>query len=306
MKLRTRRNPNKIAQIPTLFCAALILASFAMISTPADDGVGTSKDFKGPVGLQTYSLRNHIAKDGAKAFDYIKEQGFKYVEIGINHHYGMTKEEVKATLDKLELTPIAAHAGLGDILNETDKTVAEAKFFGLKYVGIAWAPHQAPMDEKQTLQLAEDFNKAGKLLKEHDIQFFYHNHGYEFYPWKDGETLFDLLMEKTDPELVKMQMDVLWTVFPGQDPVALIKKYPDRWILFHLKDLKKGVEGNMSGGTDVNNDVPLGTGQVDYPALLKAAQEAGVKYYFIEDESDSVLKQIPQSLKFLSTVEFPE
>ena len=297
----------------SLFCAALIFASLAVILMPpaqqsayADDGVGTGKDFKGPVGLQTYSLRNHIAKDGAKAYDFIKEQGFRYVEIGINHHYGMTKEEVKAVLDKLELTPIAAHAGLDSILKETDKVVAEAKFFGLKYVGIAWVPHQAPMDEKQTLQIAEDFNQAGKLLKEHDLQFFYHNHGYEFYPWKDGQTLFDLLMEKTDPELVKMQMDVLWTVFPGQDPVELVKKYPDRWVLVHLKDLAKGVEGNMSGGTDVNNDVVLGTGQVDYPALLKAFQEAGVKYYFIEDESDNVLKQIPQSLKYLSTVEFPE
>ena len=290
----------------SLFCSVLMLASFVTLSVQAADPIGTSKDFHGPVGLQTYSLRNHIAKGGAKTYDFVKEQGFKYVEIGINNHYGMTKEETKAVFDKLGLTPVAAHAGLDSILNETDKVVAEAKFFGLEYVGVAWAPHQAPLDEKQTLKIAEDFNKAGKLLKEHDLQFFYHNHGYEFYPYKDGLTMFDLLMEKTDPELVKMQMDVLWTVFPGQDPVKLIKKYPNRWVLFHLKDLAKGVEGNMSGGTDVKNDVALGTGQVDYPALLKAAQEAGVKYYFIEDESDDVLTQVPQSLKYLSTVEFPK
>ena len=290
----------------SLLCATLALVLLVTLSVRAEDTVGTSKDFKGPVGLQTYSLRNHIAKDGVKAYDYVKEQGFTLVEIGLGNHYGKTKEETKAVFDKLGLTPIAAHAGLDSIINETDKVVAEAKFFGLKYVGVAWAPHQAPLDEKQTLKIAEDFNKAGKLLKEQGIQFFYHNHGFEFQPWKDGETLFDLLMAKTDSELVKMQMDVMWTVFPGQDPVALIKKYPDRWVLFHLKDLKKGVAGNLTGGTDVNNDVPIGSGQVDYPALLKAAQEAGVKYYFIEDESDSVLKQIPESLKFLSTVEFPK
>jgi sugar phosphate isomerase/epimerase len=284
----------------------LILASFLTLLVDAADPVGTGKDFKGPVGLQTYSLRNQIKNDGVKAYDYIKEQGITLVEIGLGNHYGMTKEELKATLDKLGLTPIAAHGGLDYLLKETDKAVAEAKFLGLKYVGVAWAPHQSPMDEKQILRIAEDFNTAGKKLKEHGIQFFYHNHGYEFYPYKDGQTLFDLLMEKTDPELVKMEMDIMWTVFPGQDPVKLFKKYPDRWVLVHLKDLAKGVEGNMSGGTDVNNDVPLGTGQVDYPAVLKAAQEAGVKYYFIEDESDSVLKQIPQSLKFLSTVEFPK
>jgi len=287
-----------------LLCSAIL---FAALTTAiyAADGVGTSKDFRGPVGLQTYSLRNQINKDGAKAYDYIKEQNFKYVEIGMGNHYGMTKEELKPLLEKLGLTPIAAHGGLDYLLKETDKAVEEAKFFGLKYVGVAWAPHQSPLDEKQTLKIAEDFNTVGKKLKEHGIQFFYHNHGYEFFPYKDG-TLFDLLMEKTDPEYVQMEMDIMWTVFPGQDPVELFKKYPNRWALVHLKDLAKGVEGNMSGGTDVNNDVPLGSGQVDYPAVLKAAQEAGVKYYFIEDESDSVLKQVPQSLKYLSTVEFPK
>jgi len=216
----------------------------------------------------------------------------------------MTREELRDTLKKLELTPIAAHAGLNYILNKTDEAVENAKFFDLKYVGVAWAPHQAPLNEAQTLKLAEDFNTAGKLLKEHGIQFFYHNHGYEFYPYKDGLTLFDLLMEKTDPELVKYQMDVLWTIHPGQDPVKLLKKYPNRWVSMHLKDLAKGVRGDLSGGTDKKNDVPLGTGQADYPAILKAAQEVGIKYYFIEDESPDVLKQIPQSLKFLSTVKF--
>ena len=258
--------------------------------------------FKGPVGLQTYSLRDQIKQEGAKALDFVKEQGFKEVEIGLESHYGMTREELRDTLKKLGLTPIAAHASLDYLLNKTDEAVENAKFFNLKYVGVAWAPHKAPFDEVQTLALANDFNKAGKLLREHGIQFFYHNHGYEFYPYKEGLTLFDLLMEKTDPELVKYEMDVMWTVFPGQDPVQLLKKYPNRWVLMHLKDLAKGVKGNLSGGTDVKNDVPLGTGQVDYPAVLKAAQEIGIKYYFIEDESPDVLKQIPQSLKFLSTV----
>ena len=260
--------------------------------------------FQGSVGLQTYSLRNHIKQDGAKALDFAKEQGFKIVEIGLENHYGMTREDLRDTLKKLGLKPVSAHAGLDSILKKTDEVVENAKFFGLQYVGVAWAPHKAPFDEAQALKLAEDFNTAGKLLKEHGIQFFYHNHGYEFYPYKDDLTLFDLLMEKTDPELVKYQMDVMWAVFPGQDPVKLLKKYPNRWALMHLKDLAKGVEGNLSGGTDTKNDVPLGTGQVDYPAVLKAAQEVGIKYYFIEDESPSVLEQVPQSLKFLSTVKF--
>jgi len=282
-----------------------VLLTFPLAAIGAE--VGTSDSFRGPVGLQTYSLRDQIKKDGAKALEYVKEQGFKFVEIGLgpNDHYGMTREELRETLNKLGLKPVAALGGLDFILNKTDEAVENAKFFGFEYVGIAWAPHNAPLDEAQTLKIAADFNKAGKLLKEHGIQFYYHNHGFEFYPYKDGLTLFDLLMEKTDPELVKYQMDVMWTIFPGQDPVKLLKKYPNRWVLMHLKDLAKGVQGNLSGGTDVKNDVPIGTGQADYPALLKAAQEVGVKYYFIEDESPDVLKQIPQSLKYLSTVKFP-
>jgi sugar phosphate isomerase/epimerase len=112
-------------------------------------------------------------------------------------------------------------------------------------------------------------------------------------------------MSETDPRYVYYQMDVLWTVFPGQDPVKQLEKYPNRWLLFHLKDLKKGVPtGSLAGTTDLTNDVALGTGQVDWPALLSAAQKIGVKYYFIEDESPTVVEQIPRSLKFLEQLEF--
>jgi len=287
-----------------LFYAVLFgtLLSFALTA----HGAGTGS-FRGPVGLQTYSLRDHIKKDGAKAFDFVKEQGFKEVEIGLgDDHYGMSSEELRDTLKKLGIKPVAALGDPGALLNKTDESIAQARFFGIRYVGVAWAPHQPPLDEAQTLRIAEEFNIIGKRLKAAGIQFYYHIHGYEFYPYKDGLTLFDLLMEKTDPKLVKYQMDVLWTVFPGQDPVELLRKYPDRWISMHLKDLRKGVVGNLSGGTDVENDVALGTGQVDYPALLKTAQEIGIKQYYIEDESPDVLTQIPQSLKYLSTVRWAE
>ena len=288
----------------TFFSLAILTVLCSVPVVVLGQGVGTSDSFRGPVGLQIYSLRDQIKKDGAKALDFIREQGFKEVEIGLEDHYGMSREEIRDALNKLGLKPIAAHASLDYLLNKTDEAAANAKFFELQYAGVAWAPHKAPLDEAQTLKIAEGFNTAGKKLKAHGIQFFYHNHGFEFHPYKDGKTLFDLLVEKTDPELVKFEMDVMWTIFPGQDPVKLLKKYPNRWVLMHLKDLAKGVEGNLSGSTDVKNDVPLGSGQADYPSLLKAAQEIGIKHYFIEDESPGVLKQIPQSLKFLSTVKF--
>jgi sugar phosphate isomerase/epimerase len=98
------------------------------------------------------------------------------------------------------------------------------------------------------------------------------------------------------------EMDVAWVVLPGQDPAELIKKYPGRWLLMHVKDLKKGVPHNHLVKAALTDQVPVGSGQVDWPKLLRAAQEAGLKYYLIEDESPTVLEQIPQSLRYLESV----
>ena len=100
-------------------------------------------------------------------------------------------------------------------------------------------------------------------------------------------------------------MDVLWIVFPGQSPVKLMDTYPDRWVLMHLKDLKKGVAtGALTGHTDVNNNVVLGQGQVNWPEVFAAAQKIGIKHYFIEDESDTVIDQLPKHLEYLKTVKW--
>jgi sugar phosphate isomerase/epimerase len=148
------------------------------------------------------------------------------------------------------------------------------------------------------------FNRAGEVLARRGIKFFYHQHGYEFEPFGDG-TLMDLLLAETDPKNVVFEMDIFWVVFPGQEPVKWFGKYGARWELVHLKDMKRGVKtGALSGKTDVSNDVALGAGQMDMPAILKAAKQAGVKWYFIEDESPTAADQIPVSLRYLEHVKF--
>ncbi len=134
------------------------------------------------------------------------------------------------------------------------------------------------------------------------LRFFYHNHGFEFVPHGEG-TLFDTLVAETKPEYVSFEMDVFWTVHPGQDPVKLLQKYPNRWALMHVKDLRQGVKtGQLTGSEDVRNDVSLGSGQIDLPATLKAAQTVGVKHFFIEDESPVSTQQLPQSLRYLESL----
>src|SRR6185436_16671892 len=137
-------------------------------------------------------------------------------------------------------------------------------------------------------------------------QFFYHVHGYEFKPGADGVLPMDVLMKQTDPEAVKFQMDVFWASLPGNNPAMLIGQYPGRWKLLHLKDMKKGYPTGVHTGSanPDSSEVPVGTGQIDYRAVLKAAGQAGVERYFIEDETVSPFTTIPVSLRWLETVRY--
>jgi sugar phosphate isomerase/epimerase len=286
-------------RLGVIVSALLILACTMAIA--AD--VGTGPSFKGPTGLQLYSLRDMQKAQGVAAtLDKAKALGFKYVEVaGLG---GLSPAEFKAELDRRGLVPIGSHFPYARIRDDIEGVARDAKALGIPYAGCAWVDHTNPLDEKQCRAVAAVFNRAGAALAKHGIKFYYHNHGYEFQPYGCG-TLFDLLMAETDPKTVFFQMDVLWTVLPGQDPVKLLEKYPDRWLLLHLKDLRKGVPlGSLTGGTDLKNDVALGSGQVKWPALLDAAQKVGVKYYFIEDESPTVVEQLPQSLRFLESLQW--
>ncbi len=275
------------------------MSLFALATGAVISSAGT---FSEQAGLQLYSLRDQFKKDVPGTMEWVGKQGFKEVELATT--YGMKAEDFLALLKKNGLTAIAGHYPYERYKNEPEKVAAEAKALGLKYAGVAWIPHEGAFDEKECRDAAAVFNKAGEALKKEGIQFYYHNHGYEFEKFGTG-TLFDLLASETDKDNVAFQMDVMWTVFPAQDPVALLEKYGSRWQLMHLKDLKKGVEtGSLKGGTDVKNDVALGTGQMDWSSILKAAEKAGVKYYFIEDESPSSMEQIPQTLEYLKTVKW--
>jgi sugar phosphate isomerase/epimerase len=277
-------------------CAVLAGAPGAAAAARA---VGTSPQFKGPVGLQLYSLRDEFKKDVPATLDRVQGYGFRIVELAGT--YGLGTAEFKGMLTARRLQPIAAHFSYDKFRDDPEAVAQEAKALGLKYAGVAWIPHQGNFDEKQCRDAIAVFNRAGQAMARHGLKFFYHTHGYEYQPFGGG-TLMDLLITGTNPKLVAFEMDLLWTVHPGQDPAKLLAKYGRRWELMHLKDLKRGVVGDLSGGTDVKNDVVLGSGQMDFPAILRAARKAGVKYYFIEDESPWAVEQLPQSLRYLEQV----
>jgi sugar phosphate isomerase/epimerase len=274
----------------------------AISSYASEQTVGTGRDFKGPVGLQLYSLRAEFTRNVPATLEKVKSYGIKHVETAGT--YGLSATRFREMLKSNGLEAVSGHFPYDRYRDDLEAVVQEARTLNLKYAGTAWITHKDAFDEQETREAAAVFNRAGKALKAQGIQFFYHVHGFEFQPHLEG-TLFDLLMRETDPAFVRYQMDTFWIVHPGQDPVKLLEKYKGRWELVHLKDMKKGVKtGLLTGKSDVTNDVVLGTGQMDWPAILNAARRAGVKWYFIEDESPNAAEQIPQSLKYLETVKF--
>ncbi|MCY7349088.1 MAG: sugar phosphate isomerase/epimerase [Cytophagaceae bacterium] len=252
-------------------------------------------------GVQTYTFRVSMAKDVPGTLDKIKAMGFTNIEGGAPR--GVTTPEFRAMLDARGIRCTSTGAGY-DALADAAKTaevIEKAKILGAEFIMTAWIPHKGAFDLATAQKAVADFNRAGKQFKEAGLTFCYHNHGYEFEKHEDG-TLFDYIVKNTDPNYVSFEIDILWTFFPGQDPAALINKYPQRFKLMHMKDLKKGVEGNLSGGTPQENDVVLGTGQLDIPAILKAARKSAIKYYYIEDESPQPDQQVPETLAYLKSL----
>lgn len=286
-----------------LLAAVSSLTFVFMAGVPVNAApVGTGPSFKGPIGLQLYSLRDQFKKDANATLDEVQGFGITYAELAGT--YDMSPEVFKAQLDKRNIKAVSGHFAFERYRDDVEGVARDAKVLGLKYVGCAWIPHKDPFDEKTCREAIAIFNRAGEALAKHGLKFFYHVHGYEFQPNGNG-TLFDLLMSETNPKFVNYQMDVFWIVFPGQDPVKLLEKYPKRWTLMHLKDMKKSTPtGALTGHTDVSNDVAFGTGKIDFAPILKAAKKAGVKYYFIEDESPTSEQQIPQSLRYLEQLKW--
>jgi sugar phosphate isomerase/epimerase len=246
------------------YASALLILLFIDIH-----GTVAQSLFPEPPGIQAYTYRDSFRKDVGATLDTIRDLGFTEIECGLSP-YGLTTEQFKQMLDERGISAPSVGAGYEDLVKNPEEVARKAKIMGASYVMTAWIPHDGDnFTIEHAKKAVEDFNRVGKILKENGLIFCYHNHGYEFRPYEDG-TLFDYIAENTNPEYVSFEMDILWTFLPGADPVALLRKYGDRWKLMHLKDLKKGVESNNTGHTPLENNVVLGTGQLDMPFFISS------------------------------------
>jgi sugar phosphate isomerase/epimerase len=254
----------------------------------------------GEIGLQLYSLRHQLADNQPEAIAQVRAWGFQVVE-GAGGLDPDGSRALKAQLDANGLTLVSVGTSFEELHDQPEAVVERARVFGAKLAMLAWIPHDGARGF--TLEDAQDavevLNRAGALLAQQGITLQYHLHGYEFMPHGEGTLADYMITGVTDAQF---QMDVFWIKQGGADPVALLQKYPGRFVSLHLKDREPGTPDSTDGQADDDSNVVLGSGDVGIAAVLEEARRQGIRYWFIEDESSRVLEQIPLSLEYLESL----
>ncbi len=223
-----------------------------------------------PIGLQLYTVRDALAKDADAALAQVASIGYRYVELaGL---YGKSPEQIKALLDKHGLTAISAHEPVDCLLNDLTDVIVRAKLFGYRYVTCPY------LDEAQRdagyRQLSRQLGEIASELLSAGLTLCYHNHDFEWLPAEDGHRGIDILFDGTD---LNCELDVYWAAKAGDDPLDWMQKLSGRLPILHMKDMHDTPERGFA---------EVGTGMIDFPAILDAAEKVGVKYLVVEQDSN--------------------
>lgn len=243
------------------------------------------------VGVQVYSVRDALKEDFAGTMKKVADMGYKYIEgYGMDiegNIFGMKPAEYRKVVEDNGMELVSCHATYFTP-EQAPKIIEASKTAGLKYLIIPYLSNELRSDYHA---VAKNLNEVGKLFKGTGIKFGYHNHAFEFE--KQGDEIpMEILLEETDPELVTFEADLYWIVKGGHDPMELINKYPGRFSLYHVKDADESLD-----------QTTLGTGIIDFKALLEAKEKAGLDYYFVEDErTDDPLGNLKADFDYISTL----
>jgi sugar phosphate isomerase/epimerase len=264
------------------------------------------------VGVQLYTVRDAMKTDFAGTIAKVASIGYKEVEFA--GYFNHSPSEVRAILDKNGLSAPSCHVGYDVVEKKWPETIEAAHTIGHSFIVCPWIDEKLRKSPGGWKQVAEFFNKAGETSKKAGIQFGYHNHTFEFVPdpGLGGKLPYDFLLENTDPNFVKMEMDLCWITVAGQDPVSYFSRFPGRFPLVHVKDVKE-IPKATPGKTDefLNTDFEKremtepGSGVIDWKRILSHADEAGIQHYFVEhDAPQDTFASITISYKYLSTLRF--
>ncbi|MFB3905650.1 MAG: sugar phosphate isomerase/epimerase family protein [Acidobacteriota bacterium] len=246
------------------------------------------------IGLQLYTVRSEMQKDFEGSLARVAQIGYREVEFA--GYFGRTPQQVRTVLKKYGLKTPSSHIGLNLFEEDLSKTIETARILEQKYLVCPSLPEARRKTANDFKQLAELFNRLGAECKKAAIAFAYHNHAFEFQP-VDGQMPYDLLLQNTDPKLVKMEMDLYWVVKANQDPVHYFEKYPGRFPLVHVKDMDTTPERGFA---------EVGRGNMDFKRIFGASKKAGIKHYIVEQDRTpgNPLDSIKISWDYLSKFEY--
>ena len=268
----------------------LLQKSFSAVNnifSPANDHI---------LGIQLYSVRDDMKSDPSGTLKQLSAIGFKNVEHANyvdGKFYGYTPVDFKKVLDDLGLKMPSGHTVMNDadwdkVTNDfTDKwkqTVADAATVGQQYVISPWLDESLRKNYDELVSFLDVFNKCGELCKKSGLQFGYHNHDFEFKYSLNGQQIYDIILEKTDPDLVLQQIDIGNMYGAGGRALDIIKKHPGRFKSMHVKDeIKSTGKGEMN---DEYESTILGKGILPVKEIVDLARKSGgTTEFIIEQES---------------------
>ncbi len=238
-----------------------------------------------PLGLQLYSVRDLLPKDYEGTLHKIGELGYQEVEAA--GFYGHDATQVNAALKNAGLKCPSAHYAWDALHPHVDEIIDFGGKIGLSYIVCAFPGHKDPSVKSRDFTMddwkwnAEQFNLVGEKVHKAGMHFAYHNHTMEFVK-QGGVTPFEELMRLTDPSKVSIEMDCGWVMVGGGDPIAMLKKYPTRIAMLHVKDFKEIPKGGSESTPPVAAE--LGQGSIDYKPIFAAASKTHIKHVFVEQE----------------------
>lgn len=237
------------------------------------------------IALQLYTVRSHTARNMLPTLRSLAAMGYRVVELA---GYGnATPREIRTALDELGMHAIGAHVPLDSLAEHPQQILTDMQILGCRYVVIPWVPESKRSTITQVQNLAEEFNHFAMLLHDEGMEFAYHNHAFEF-TRLGHTTIWNLLAEQTDPDLVRFELDIYWARYAGVEPLDLLEQHRERIPLLHLKDMT---------ADHTRADVPIGLGTVPWKQLLIACNEGSERWLIIEqDHPRSALENVQTSL----------
>jgi sugar phosphate isomerase/epimerase len=264
----------------------------AVLASQAAPSVLRATPLGGPVGIQLYAVRDALQASPAATLKALRAIGYGEVETA---GFGeLSARQFRARLDEAGLGCPSAHLTFDP--GNLGAAFADAHALGARYAASgslralvqpdlpAGAGSASGMTLEEARRTAELANRIGEQARRVGLQYVYHNHDFEFADQGDGAIGYDLLLRETEPQLVKFEIDCGWMTLGGRDPRQYFARYPRRFPMIHVKDFLPAAAGPRNPDAPAHPGAELGHGMIDYRPILAAAEKAGLKHYFAEQE----------------------